>query len=178
MDGSAILTGLLLAMILPPLSCRNTGSSRCIGAVFAVAIGKQIFGGLGHNPLEPGPSGHGPFSRPPMPRSSPGSGAGRPVLLAWAAGKVDAVATATPLYLFKSGTLAKLGLDDSAPAAFPGQPRRVAGRDLRRCPSPGRALPDRHQGDRLADPPGLSGFGGGARRALRPGPTLPTLTGG
>ena len=49
-DGSAILTGLLLAFNLPagvPIWIP------IVGSVFAIAIGKQVFGGLGYNPLNP-----------------------------------------------------------------------------------------------------------------------------
>lgn len=49
-DGSALLTGLLLTFNLPP------GVSwwiPVVGAFFAIAIGKQVFGGLGYNPLNP-----------------------------------------------------------------------------------------------------------------------------
>jgi len=49
-DGSAAITGLLLALTLPP-SFPYSGT--IIGAVFAIAIGKQIFGGLGHNIFNP-----------------------------------------------------------------------------------------------------------------------------
>ena len=49
-DGSAIITGLLLAMTLPPsISPEFT----IIGAVVAIAIGKQVFGGLGQNIFNP-----------------------------------------------------------------------------------------------------------------------------
>ncbi len=49
-DGSAVITGLLLGMILPPnFSLVFTA----IGAVFAIAIGKEIFGGLGYNIFNP-----------------------------------------------------------------------------------------------------------------------------
>jgi electron transport complex protein RnfD len=49
-DGSAIITGILLAMTLPP-SLRL--DSAAIGAVVAIAIGKQVFGGLGYNIFNP-----------------------------------------------------------------------------------------------------------------------------
>jgi electron transport complex protein RnfD len=49
-DGSAIITGMLLAMTLPP--SLSIGQA-IIGAVVAIAIGKQIFGGLGHNIFNP-----------------------------------------------------------------------------------------------------------------------------
>lgn len=49
-DGSAVITGLLLALTLPPdFSLFFTA----IGAVFAIAIGKEIFGGLGYNIFNP-----------------------------------------------------------------------------------------------------------------------------
>lgn len=49
-DGSAVITALLLAMTLPPdLSPELV----VIGAVMAVALGKQVFGGLGHNIFNP-----------------------------------------------------------------------------------------------------------------------------
>lgn len=50
MDGSACITGLLLALILPPSFPYSGG---VIGAVFAIAIGKQVFGGLGYNIFNP-----------------------------------------------------------------------------------------------------------------------------
>lgn len=50
MDGSAFLTGLLVAFNI------NAGAPwwfPVMGAVFAIAVGKQVFGGLGHNPVNP-----------------------------------------------------------------------------------------------------------------------------
>ncbi len=49
-DGSAVLTGLLLALILSPLVPYWIP---VLGAVFAVSIGKMVFGGLGHNIFNP-----------------------------------------------------------------------------------------------------------------------------
>ncbi|UCC39399.1 MAG: RnfABCDGE type electron transport complex subunit D [Candidatus Aminicenantes bacterium] len=49
-DGSAIITGLLLAMTLPPSLSLELA---IIGAVVAIAIGKQVFGGLGQNIFNP-----------------------------------------------------------------------------------------------------------------------------
>jgi len=49
-DGSAMLTGLLMALTLPP-SFSLSGTA--IGAIVAIAIGKQIFGGLGYNIFNP-----------------------------------------------------------------------------------------------------------------------------
>lgn len=49
-DGSAALTGLLLALILPPnYPLVNTA----LGSIFAIAIGKEVFGGLGYNIFNP-----------------------------------------------------------------------------------------------------------------------------
>lgn len=49
-DGSAILTALLLAMTLPPGS---PWWMTALGSFLAIAIGKQIYGGLGYNPFNP-----------------------------------------------------------------------------------------------------------------------------
>ncbi|MBF0622441.1 MAG: RnfABCDGE type electron transport complex subunit D [Magnetococcales bacterium] len=49
-DYSAALTGLLLALTLPP----HTPWWVCVvGGVFAIAVGKQIYGGLGNNMFNP-----------------------------------------------------------------------------------------------------------------------------
>ena len=49
-DGSAALTGILLALNLPPMA---PWWLVLIGAVFAIAIAKQVYGGLGYNPFNP-----------------------------------------------------------------------------------------------------------------------------
>ncbi len=50
LDGSAVITGLLLGLIVPPnFSLVFTA----IGAVFSIAIGKMVFGGLGYNIFNP-----------------------------------------------------------------------------------------------------------------------------
>jgi len=49
-DLSALLTGLLLALTLPP---RIPFWMPLIGGVVAIALGKQVFGGLGHNIFNP-----------------------------------------------------------------------------------------------------------------------------
>ncbi len=49
-DGSAIITGLLLAMTLPP---SLSPEIVIIGGVAAVGLGKQVFGGLGYNIFNP-----------------------------------------------------------------------------------------------------------------------------
>ena len=49
-DGSAAVTGLLLAMVLPPTL---PWWMALIGAVAAIIVGKQVYGGLGHNIFNP-----------------------------------------------------------------------------------------------------------------------------
>ena len=49
-DGSAVLTGWLLAMSLPPWAPWWIG---VLGGLFAIIIGKQIFGGIGQNVFNP-----------------------------------------------------------------------------------------------------------------------------
>ena len=49
-DYSALLTGILLAMVLPPSLPLWMAF---LGGVFAISLGKEIFGGLGHNIFNP-----------------------------------------------------------------------------------------------------------------------------
>ncbi|MBN1193715.1 MAG: RnfABCDGE type electron transport complex subunit D [Coriobacteriia bacterium] len=49
-DGSALVTGLLLAMALPP---RTPWWVAVAAAVVAITLGKMVFGGLGHNLFNP-----------------------------------------------------------------------------------------------------------------------------
>ncbi len=49
-DNSALLTGLLLAVSIPPLA---PWWMVVLGTAFAVVIAKQLYGGLGHNPFNP-----------------------------------------------------------------------------------------------------------------------------
>jgi len=53
-DNSALLTGVLLALALPPLV---PWWVTVIGASFAIIIAKQLFGGLGYNPFNPAMAG-------------------------------------------------------------------------------------------------------------------------
>ncbi|MDY0341599.1 MAG: RnfABCDGE type electron transport complex subunit D [Coriobacteriia bacterium] len=50
LDGSALVTGLLLAMSLPP---RTPWWMAAVGAFIAIWLGKLLFGGLGHNLFNP-----------------------------------------------------------------------------------------------------------------------------
>lgn len=86
-DYSAVLTGLLLALNLPsgvPIYIP------VVGGVFAIAIAKQCFGGLGNNFVNPAL-----VSRVFLMMSWP---------VAMTAFTVDGVATATPLALMKAGS--------------------------------------------------------------------------
>lgn len=54
-DQSALVTAVLLALALPPTAPWWLG---LIGIVFAIAIGKHVFGGLGHNVFNPAMAGY------------------------------------------------------------------------------------------------------------------------
>lgn len=54
-DNSALLTGLLLAVSIPPLA---PWWMVILGTVFAVVIAKQLYGGLGQNPFNPAMIGY------------------------------------------------------------------------------------------------------------------------
>jgi len=94
-DGSAVITGLLLAMCLP-----SSASAYCavVGSVFAIAIVKHCFGGLGHNIWNPALAGRIflQFAYPteislsewPVPR----------LLFGSVGGAVDATTQASPLF--------------------------------------------------------------------------------
>lgn len=88
-DGSAFLTGLLLALTLPP---NFSLSATAIGAIFAIGIGKQVFGGLGYNIFNPALAGRA-FLQAAFPVE----------ITTWTkpAYSVDAVTSATPLAAFK-----------------------------------------------------------------------------
>lgn len=49
-DGSALVTGVLVGLILPPTL---PSWMVILGSAFAIGIGKQVFGGLGQNPFNP-----------------------------------------------------------------------------------------------------------------------------
>ncbi|GAJ03607.1 unnamed protein product, partial [marine sediment metagenome] len=54
MDGSAVITGLLFALILPP---RLPLWMVVIGTFFSIAVAKEAFGGLGYNIFNPALAG-------------------------------------------------------------------------------------------------------------------------
>ena len=99
-DGSAALTGLLLVYVLPP------GVSLVLpfwGAIFAICIGKQLFGGLGFNFFNPALIARA-FLAVGFPVAMTTTWI-MPELPAFLAGP-DAVASATPLALLKHSGLA------------------------------------------------------------------------
>ncbi|MBU1099147.1 MAG: RnfABCDGE type electron transport complex subunit D [Bacteroidetes bacterium] len=93
MDGSGVITGILLALILPPdFSLFSTA----LGAIVAIAIGKEIFGGLGYNIFNPALVGRAFLQAAfPVPMTT------------WLAPNfaVDSVSTPTPLSGSKFGDL-------------------------------------------------------------------------
>ena len=60
-DGSALLTAVLLALALPPLLPLWM---LVAGTAFAIIFGKQLYGGLGHNPFNPAMVGYAALTRP------------------------------------------------------------------------------------------------------------------
>ncbi len=96
LDGSALITGLLLAYNLPP------GVPLWlpfIGSFFAIAVGKTAFGGIGNNIFNPALAGR-VFLMASWPT----------YMTTWQSARwqSDAVSTATPLGLIKHGTTGAL----------------------------------------------------------------------
>ncbi len=89
LDGSALITGLMLGLIIPP---NFSLSSTALGAIFAIAIGKEIFGGLGYNIFNPALAGRA-FLQAAFPVQ----------MTTWTKTNfaVDTVTSATPLAVFK-----------------------------------------------------------------------------
>ena len=89
-DGSAVITGILLALTLPPtLPLFEVG----LGSMVAIAIGKQVFGGLGYNIFNPALVGRA-FLQASFPLD----------MTTWVKPfffKLDTITTATPLGGFK-----------------------------------------------------------------------------
>ena len=98
-DGSAVCTGLLLALTLPPLV---PPWQAMLGGAFAILVGKMIFGGLGFNLFNPALVGRA-FMTASFPLAmSSGWASPRP----WLDARLSAVTTATPLAALKEGGLA------------------------------------------------------------------------
>lgn len=127
-DGSAALTGLILALTLPP----GLPLWICaVGSFVAIVITKVFFGGLGQNPFNPAMTGRvflliafpAPLTRWLVPRGTAENLFGAPVTALDAAGKVvefgsdkvDVVTAATPLGLLtEKGVQAVTSLQSGA----------------------------------------------------------------
>lgn len=97
-DGSAFMTGLLLAMTLPP---RVPVWGAFLGGLFAILFGKMVFGGLGYNIFNPALIGRA-FLMATLPLAMT---SGWSVPAPWGFG-LDAVTTATPLAALREHGLA------------------------------------------------------------------------
>ena len=94
-DGSAVVTGLLLALTLPS---NIPVYMVVIGSLVAIGLAKMTFGGLGNNPFNPALAG-----RAVMLISFPVQMTTWPTPAGFATGYLDAVTGATPLALIKEG---------------------------------------------------------------------------
>jgi electron transport complex protein RnfD len=94
MDGSAVCTGLLLALTVNP---NLPAWQAFLGSMFAIGLGKMIFGGLGFNLFNPALLGRA-FLMATFPLNmTSGWATPRP----WFGVPLDAVTTATPLAVLK-----------------------------------------------------------------------------
>lgn len=96
-DGSAVCTGLLLALTLPPLV---PWWAATIGASFAILLGKMIFGGLGYNLFNPAMIGRA-FMMASFPVAMT---TGWSIPRAWYS-RLEAITTATPLGVMREHDL-------------------------------------------------------------------------
>jgi electron transport complex protein RnfD len=118
-DGSAAVTGLLLALVLPP---DVRWYVPVVGGIVAIGVGKQAFGGLGHNFFNPALVGRAflQFAFPAQVSLARWPILAGPGMTGWArlvgdvrdvgGSQADAVTRATPLVLLKHNP----GLDWSA----------------------------------------------------------------
>jgi electron transport complex protein RnfD len=104
-DGSAVLTGLLMAFVIPP---GVSSLLPILAAVFAIYIGKHLLGGIGYNFFNPALLGRA-FLLASFPVAmtsawlSPIDGF---ALFSNLGGSIDAVSTATPLAVMKEQGMA------------------------------------------------------------------------
>jgi Na+-translocating ferredoxin:NAD+ oxidoreductase subunit D len=96
-DGSAVCTGLLLALTLPPLV---PWWAAMIGGAFAILLGKSIFGGLGFNLFNPAMIGRA-FMMASFPVAMT---TGWSIPRAWYS-RLEAITTATPLGVMREHDL-------------------------------------------------------------------------
>lgn len=96
-DLSAVVTGLLLAYNVTPTLPLWMAA---VGSVFAIVVGKQVFGGLGFNFINPALAGRAFLMA-----------AYTQAMTSWAAPGPDAVTTATPLGIIKMGAAEGISMD-------------------------------------------------------------------
>ncbi|MCR4426577.1 MAG: RnfABCDGE type electron transport complex subunit D [Firmicutes bacterium] len=99
-DGSAAVTGLLLALVLPPTV---PVWITLLSAVFSIGVVKLLFGGLGHNVFNPALAGRA-FAAAAWPALAATGFIWPATSGAWVRG-FDAMSTATPLSLLKAGEI-------------------------------------------------------------------------
>jgi len=102
-DGSAAVTGLLLAMTMPP---RAEWWLCMVGALAAIGLAKHAFGGLGYNPFNPAL-----FARVLLLISFP---AQMTTFYTPTVFGLDAVTTATPLGMLQEARIRGLGVGEAA----------------------------------------------------------------
>ncbi len=101
-DGTAVITGLLMAYVIPPSAPLWLP---LLGAIMAIYIGKHLLGGVGYNIFNPALLGRA-FLMATFPVAmtaawlSPLDGMG---IFSFYGESVDAVSSATPLYLLSDG---------------------------------------------------------------------------
>lgn len=107
MDGSAIVTAILLALSIP---CLAPWWIITLGTLFAILLGKQVYGGLGQNPFNPAMVGYAILliSFPQQMTDWPVDSAPLDAVLQAILGggenpRPDAVAMATPLDAWRTG---------------------------------------------------------------------------
>ncbi len=102
-DGSAVLTGLLMALVIPPGVPYHLP---VIGAFAAIFLAKELMGGIGYNVWNPALVGRA-FLQAAFPVAittawiPPEQLAKAPITVFLAPGSVDAISTATPLGVLK-----------------------------------------------------------------------------
>jgi electron transport complex protein RnfD len=119
MDGSAALTGMLMAFVIPP---GVSSLLPVLGAVMAIYIGKHLLGGLGYNIFNPALLGRAfllatfPVAMTSAWLSPLTDGA----IFSYFGSGVDAVSTATPLAVMKEQGMAVFNEMFGAPAEIYG----------------------------------------------------------
>ena len=131
LDGSALLTGLLLALALPPIT---PWWIAVLGSLVAIIFAKQLYGGLGYNPFNPAMIGYivllisFPRELSLWPATGIDLGLADAIRLAFSGSLppgqgFDAITMATPLDTARTRVLMGTALDDGA--AIAGSPAAI-----------------------------------------------------